>query len=242
MDAGTTAAVLVAVAYLIGSVPVGLLIAKLAFGVDLRATGSGNIGATNVGRTLGAKWGVACLAIDLLKGVVATLLPIAFAWPAGWRDAVMVACGGAAVVGHVFPIWLGFRGGKGVATGAGVAIVLAWQAALAAAITFGIVFLAKRIVSLSSIAAAIVYAIVVLVLSQPMTREKWPLIAFAVAIPALIVFRHRDNIARLVRGEEKPFRTANRESIVDENAGLNVTGAITERRRCLRVIELSSLR
>jgi len=211
MNAGVTAALLIAVAYLTGSVPVGLLIARIVFGVDLRTTGSGNIGATNVGRTLGAKWGVVCLAIDLLKGVGPTLLPLAVDWPVGWRDAVMVACGAAAVLGHVFPVWLGFRGGKGVATGAGVAIVLAWQAALAAAISFAILFLVKRIVSLSSIVAAVVYAGVVLLLAQPVTREKWPLIAFAVAIPALIVIRHRDNIARLIRGEEQPFRTADRE-------------------------------
>ena len=210
MGSGTTAAILIAAAYLVGSVPIGFLIAKYVFGIDLRITGSGNIGATNVGRTLGAKWGVACLVLDLLKGVVSTLLPLAVSWPSSWREPVMVACGAAAVVGHVFPVWLGFRGGKGVATGAGVAIVLAWQAAVAATVTFAIVFLAKRIVSLSSIVAAIVYAIVVLVRSNPASRENWPLIAFAVAIPTLIVFRHRDNIARLVRGEEKQFRTAHR--------------------------------
>lgn len=210
MDPGTTAAILIAAGYFIGSVPIGFLIAKLVFRIDLRTAGSGNIGATNVGRTLGAKWGVGCLVFDALKGVVPTLLPFAVNWPTGWRDPVMVACGAAAVVGHVFPVWLGFRGGKGVATGAGVAIVLAWQAAVAAAVTFAIVFLAKRIVSLSSIAAAVVYAVVVLVLCEPTSRENWPLIAFAVAIPALIVVRHRENIARLVRGEEKPFRTASR--------------------------------
>lgn len=210
MSSGTTAAVLIAAAYLIGSVPVGFLLAMLVFRVDLRATGSGNIGATNVGRTLGTKWGVACLALDLLKGVVPTLLPLAVTWPTGWLEPAMVACGAAAVVGHVFPVWLGFRGGKGVATGAGVAIVLAWQAAAAAAITFALVFLAKRIVSLSSIVAAIVYAIVVLALSDLTSRENWPLVAFAVAIPSLIVLRHRDNIGRLIRGEEKPFRTAER--------------------------------
>jgi glycerol-3-phosphate acyltransferase PlsY len=210
MDSGTTAAVFVAVAYLVGSVPVGFLIAKLVFGVDLRTTGSGNIGATNVGRTLGAKWGAACLVFDLLKGVVPTLMPLAVMWPSGWRDPLMMACGAAAVVGHVFPVWLGFRGGKGVATGAGVAIVLAWQAAVAAAVMFGIVFFAKRIVSLSSMLAAIVYAVVVIFLSEPTAREDWPLIAFAIAIPALIIVRHRDNIARLLRGEEKPFSTSGR--------------------------------
>lgn len=207
MNSGTTAALLVALAYFAGSIPVGLLIAKFVHGIDLRTTGSGNIGATNVARTLGAKWGVACLVMDLLKGVAATLLPLAVDWPGGWRGAVMVACGAAGVLGHVFPVWLKFRGGKGVATGAGVAIVLSWQAALVAAVAFAVVFLVRRIVSLSSIVAAIAYAAVVFIMSDPTSRADWPLIAFAAAIPTLIIVRHRDNIARLVRGEEQRFHT-----------------------------------
>ena len=159
-------AMMLVVVWRLPSVPVGLLIAKTIYGIDLRTTGSGNIGATNVGRTLGKRWGIACLLLDASKGVAATLLPLLATWPTGWLHGVMVACGAAAVLGHVFPVWLRFRGGKGVATGAGVAAVLAWQAALAAALAFAVVFLLRRIVSLSSIIAAVVYAAVVVVMFE----------------------------------------------------------------------------
>jgi glycerol-3-phosphate acyltransferase PlsY len=202
-------ALAIAAAYLAGSIPVGLVIAKLVRGVDLRSAGSGNIGATNVGRVLGRKWGVLCLVCDLLKGVAGTLFPLAVGLPRDWISPAMVACGAAAVLGHVFPVWLGFRGGKGVATGAGVAMVLSWQAALAAALAFAVVFAAKRIVSLSSMVAAVVYAAAVLVMHHDLhSRENWPLDLFAIAIPALFVLRHRDNIGRLLRGEAQRFSAA----------------------------------
>lgn len=201
-----------AAAYLVGSIPFGLLIARYGHGVDVRRHGSGNIGATNVGRVLGKKWGVFCLALDALKGLIPTLLlPRVLPFPTDWVESATVACGAAAIAGHVFPVWLGFRGGKGVATGAGVAAVVCWQAALAAAAAFAIVFAAKRVVSLASIVSAGVYAAVALAVLGREIGEKWPTALFAVAIPTLIVVRHRDNIRRLIRGDEATFDVAHPE-------------------------------
>jgi glycerol-3-phosphate acyltransferase PlsY len=209
MSPAATLSLAAVAAYLVGSIPFGLLIAKYGHGIDVRRHGSGNIGATNVGRILGKKWGVACLLLDALKGLLPTLLPRALSLPEGWLGTATVACGAAAIAGHVFPVWLGFRGGKGVATGAGVAAVVAWPAALAAGAAFGITFAAKRVVSLASIVAAAVYAVATLIwLGDPFAAGNWPTAAFSVAIPALIVARHRDNIRRLLRGEERRFMSA----------------------------------
>jgi acyl phosphate:glycerol-3-phosphate acyltransferase len=150
MPPAANLALAVAAAYVIGSIPFGLLIAKYGHGVDVRRHGSGNIGATNVGRVLGKKWGVVCLVLDALKGLLPTLLlprviprPLL---PEDWLGLATVLCGAAAITGHVFPVWLGFRGGKGVATGAGVAAVVCWQAALAAVAAFAAVFVARKLV------------------------------------------------------------------------------------------------
>lgn len=195
------------VSYFTGSIPFGLLIGKWVFGIDLRTRGSGNIGATNAGRTLGKGWGLTCLLLDFLKGLLPTLLlPRLTAVPAEWFTAVSVACGTAAILGHIFPVWLGFRGGKGVATGAGVALTLSWIAGTAALAAFAITLASKRIVSLSSMIAAVVYAITVVAMTRDLSdQSRWPLLAFALAIPALIIFRHRDNMTRLWRGEEPPL-------------------------------------
>lgn len=200
----------VVAAYAVGSIPFGLLIAKYGHGIDVRKHGSGNIGATNIGRVLGKKWGIVCLILDALKGLLPTLvLPRLLSAPSDWNGLVAVACGAATILGHVFPLWLGFRGGKGVATGAGVAAVLSWPAALAGAIAFAIIFGLKRVVSLASMLAAVAYAVTALILlGDPLARENWPMAAFAVAIPTLIVVRHRDNIRRLLRGEEKRFASS----------------------------------
>lgn len=222
MFPAATLALALAAAYLIGSIPFGLLIAKYGHGVDVRAHGSGNIGATNVGRVLGKKWGVACLALDALKGLLPTLLlPRALLRPPfllsdDWLGPATVLCGAAAIAGHVFPVWLGFRGGKGVATGAGVAVVVCWQATLAAVATFAAVFVARKVVSLASIAAAGVYAAATLAVLGRSLRDDWPTVAFSVAIPALIIARHRENISRLLRGEEGAFKTAGAQSTTEQ--------------------------
>jgi glycerol-3-phosphate acyltransferase PlsY len=190
---------LVLAAYLAGSIPFGLLFAR-ARGVDIRRQGSGNIGATNAARVLGKRVGAIVLLLDALKGA----LPVAAArwlvaggavpaWLAG-------ACALAAVVGHCHPLWLRFSGGKGVATSLGVFVVLDPLATGIAAAVFAIVYALGRVVSLGSLAGAIVFPIALAVLERPPA-----LIAFAVATMLLILLRHHDNIARLLRGKEKPL-------------------------------------
>jgi acyl phosphate:glycerol-3-phosphate acyltransferase len=195
--------------YVAGATPFGYLTARFVAGIDIRRAGSGNIGATNIGRVLGAKWGVAVLALDCLKGLIpvlvaARLIPAEFA-----ADSLhlQVLCGLCTVVGHMFPFWLRFRGGKGVATALGVVLVLGPWAVLVAFGVFLLVFLAWRMVSLSSIAAAVAYALVQMFLLKPhpFAAEAWSAGAFSLLVPALILWRHRSNMARIWRGEEERF-------------------------------------
>lgn len=180
--------------------------ARVFGGIDLRQHGSGNIGATNVARTMGMKWGLAVLALDALKGMLPVLLVMHTSLFAAAAPSthVAVGCGLAAILGHMFPCWLGFRGGKGVATALGVVALLAWQATLIAAGVFLLVFALKRVVSLASMTAALVFAAVEfgILWPDPFSSETWSLAAFSLAAPLLIIVRHRDNIARLLRGEE----------------------------------------
>lgn len=194
-----------AAAYLIGSLPFGYLIGRWR-GVDVRTAGSGNIGATNVGRILGKKWGGLVLLLDGLKGLLPTLLlPHLVADDLRTHAAVLAGVG--TILGHMFPCWLKFRGGKGVATALGVALVLSWQATLIAAGIFFLLFVAFRIVSLGSIGAAMAFAVTQMIRLRPdpFAAGHWSLAAFSLAIPALIILRHRSNIVRLLRGEEKRF-------------------------------------
>jgi len=195
-------------AYLIGSIPFSLLIARWVGGIDLRQHGSGNVGATNVARTLGLKWGIVALLLDALKGLLPTWgLPLLL-FPSGDAHThAQVACGLAAIIGHMFPCWLGFRGGKGVATALGVVLVIAPLATLCAFGAFALTFAASRIVSLSSIVASAVFAIAefVILAPSPFATATWSRALFALAVPALIILRHRSNIVRLLKGEEKRF-------------------------------------
>jgi glycerol-3-phosphate acyltransferase PlsY len=191
-----------------------LLVARGIGGIDLRKQGSGNIGATNVARTMGFRWGGLVLLLDALKGG----LPVLWLAPALYGDQtpgfehVQVGCGLAAVLGHMFPCWLGFRGGKGVATALGVVAVLAPRATLVAAVVFGLVFAATRIVSLASLTASVCFAVTELWLLRPhpFDGENWSRSAFSLAVPLLIIIRHRDNIRRLWRGEEKRIQSSDR--------------------------------
>ena len=196
----TTNYLLVLLAYLIGSIPFGLVYGKLA-GIDIRQSGSGNIGATNVNRLLGKKLGLMTLISDAAKG----LIPMALT---GWllkdqpgTDLWVTLCGSAAFLGHIFPISLKFQGGKGVATALGIFLYLNPLAALAAVIIFVCVVYLGGYVSLGSLlAAASMPAIIWLVDGS---REH---IIMTVAIAILIWIKHHENIGRLVRREEKSWK------------------------------------
>lgn len=190
-------------AYVIGSFPTAYLVGK-ANGVDLRTVGSGNLGATNVFRTLGWKWGLLVYVVDGLKGALPVLLlPGAIGVSTGWPWGV--AFGLLAILGHVRPVFLmGKGGGKGVATASGVFIALAPIPALFAIIGFVIAVAMTRYVSLGSLVGAVVLP-VALVLQQ---REVTPLVLVSAAVGAFVFWTHRDNIGRLRRGEERRVGTS----------------------------------
>lgn len=207
-------------AYLLGSIPFGLLIAR-AHGKDLRSIGSGNIGATNVSRALGRKWAYFCFALDVLKGLIPMLatLHLASTRPDQTQGEKVIllglwlAVGCAAIVGHIFPIYLKFKGGKGVATSFGIALGL-WPyftvCALFALATWLIVVLTFRYVSLASILASVVFPLVLILAIILMPGWEfgilWPVVVTAFAIPVMVVMRHRENITRLIAGTESKIR------------------------------------
>jgi glycerol-3-phosphate acyltransferase PlsY len=178
------------IGYLLGSIPFGLLLGRLTGHGDIRRIGSGNIGATNVLRVGGRGLAALALALDVAKGALAVAIG------ERWGAAAALAAGVAAVLGHVFPLWLGFRGGKGVATALGVLIVLAWPVALVATLVWFAVALLSRYSSLAALAAA---AAAALAASAIADRA----IAIAVAgIAVLVALRHHANIRRLIAGNE----------------------------------------
>jgi len=205
-----TLTILIIAAYLLGSVPFGLLLAA-AHGKDLRKIGSGNIGATNLSRALGKKWAYFCFILDASKGLLPTL--IAGKIITGPLDATKLLfwmlVGIAAISGHVFPIFLKFKGGKGVATSFGVALGL-WPyftiCAVIAAVTWTIVVLICRYVSLASIIASVVFPIafvlLITVINDWRFADFWPLILAAVGIPIMVIARHHRNITRIIAGTE----------------------------------------
>jgi len=181
-------------AYLVGSVPFAVLAGR-ARGVDLRAHGSGNLGATNAIRVLGPAVGIPVLVADILKGVVsAAWLPALFG---ATDEATRLACGAAAVLGHVFPVFLGFRGGKGVATAGGAFLALAPAATGVALAVFVVVLLFGRFVSLASVLAA-----VALPAALWGTGASALLRGAGLVIGLLVVVRHRSNLGRIRRGTE----------------------------------------
>ena len=191
----------VIIAYLLGSIPFGYLIVRRKLGDDIRQTGSGGTGATNVSRRAGKTAGVITLVLDALKGSLAVLLAMGLSPDVHW---IIAAAAIVAIIGHMFPVWLGFRGGKGVATGVGVFLILAPIALLCAGIVFLGVVLLTRYVSLGSITAAVTIPFFVWLQSvfvAPVAELKSLLIA-AILGAVLIVFAHRGNIGRLARGTE----------------------------------------
>jgi acyl phosphate:glycerol-3-phosphate acyltransferase len=197
MSGAPLAAALIAGAYLLGSIPFGFVMARAVAGVDIREAGSGNIGATNVARVVGKPLGVLVLVLDAAKGFGPTFLAQRMAPDMPW---VHVAVAGAAIAGHMFPVYLRFRGGKGVATGLGVVLALSPIAAAAGAVTYGALFAAFRVSSIGSLSAAAVVAGTLFV-----TRGLGPYGWFGAAVFVAIVARHRGNIARLLHHEEKPL-------------------------------------
>jgi len=200
-------------AYLAGSIPFALLLGRLK-GVDIRQIGSGNVGATNLGRAVGKGWGLACFFLDMGKGLAPVLLAgLTLGW-LGRLDLAAVEAAGwlavslAAMLGHVAPVWLGFRGGKGVATGLGAMLGI-WPVitlpALAALLTWGVVLLLFRWVGLASVVAAAVlpiYVLVTVMFNEIDLARIWPMPGAAAAMAAMIIYRHRGNLARIAAGTE----------------------------------------
>jgi acyl phosphate:glycerol-3-phosphate acyltransferase len=199
MSETTLGAVLVVAGYLCGSIPFGFLLTKLFVGVDVRTVGSGNIGGTNVARAGGRKLGVLVILLDAAKAIVPILVARAVLGTAPSAERWVVAVAVAAFAGHLFPVWLGFRGGKGVATAFGIFLVLAPAAALAAAIGYAVAYGATRISSVGSLAGTAVCAAAAFALYGPARPVSWATLLLGL----LIVFRHRANIRRLLSGEEK---------------------------------------
>jgi acyl phosphate:glycerol-3-phosphate acyltransferase len=189
-------------AYLLGSIPFGLLFGKLFGGADVRKTGSGNIGATNVARVAGPLAGILTLSLDAAKGALAVVLAARLTnESATW----MMIAGLCVLAGHCFPIWLGFHGGKGVATAAGVFVVLCPLAFLGAAILFVLVVLYWRFVSLGSISAAAAMPMLIYFFWAPHHAPPHPITFGTLAAALLIVYKHDSNIQRMVQGDEPRF-------------------------------------
>ena len=198
----------ISIAYLLGSIPFGYLLVRLFRNEDVREQGSGNIGATNVARSGGTKLGVVTLLLDIGKAVAAVVIAKHLAHgllPSGVYD-VQVAAAVSAIVGHVYPVWLGFRGGKGVASALGVFLVLTWPSTVAILLVFVVVFALTRYVSLASIvglATFPLFGFYFVAQHTPIT----PMVKFGfLFIPLLIILKHHGNIRRLMNGTESRFR------------------------------------
>ena len=189
--------ILVIAAYLLGSIPTGLLLAR-AFGVDIRTAGSGNIGATNVYRTLGKKVGIMTLMGDCLKGMLPVLAAYnLFGFPVEW----IALTGLAAFLGHVYTVFLRFKGGKGVATALGVFLAISPLSVLAAMAIFAFVLWKWRYVSLASITAAAAIPLILTLVDQ-----RRVIVLMSIIIGAIVIAKHRDNISRLRSGTENRFK------------------------------------
>lgn len=207
---------LVIIAYLLGSIPTSIWISKSVFKFDIRDFGSGNAGATNSFRVLGPKWGSFVMFVDVLKGVIATSLYILIPYYLSnelARTNFMIILGLAAVVGHIFPIWAGFRGGKGVATILGMALAIQPAVALLCLVVFAFTLLTTRFVSLSSMLAGVAFMVLILFIFD----EKETLYRlFAIIVAFLVIVTHQKNITRLMNGTENKvplFRKKNKSNL-----------------------------
>ena len=197
-----TEIVFILLAYLIGSIPTAVWVSKSIFGIDIRDYGSGNAGATNTFRILGSKWGSLVMLVDVTKGIIATSLYIFIPFYLTHelaRTNFMIALGMVAVLGHVFPVWANFRGGKGVATLLGMTLAIQPIVALICLVVFLISLLSTRFVSLSSILAAVAFMILILFIFN----EKETLYRiFALIVAMMVVITHHKNISRMYKGTE----------------------------------------
>lgn len=182
------------VGYLCGSIPFGVIVTNLVAKKDVRAEGSGNIGATNVARVIGKRWGAVVLLLDAAKGALPVLLTVRLAPE---RPELHVATAAAAFLGHVFPVWLAFKGGKGVATALGVLLVLLPWPALAGFAVWVLVLLTLRISSVGSLLGAVTAIVVAFVLGSP-----WPYLALAGGLFVAMLITHRGNLQRLLKRTE----------------------------------------
>ena len=203
-----TLAVFLLGSYLLGSIPFGYLAGRLQ-GIDIRQAGSCNVGATNVVRVLGKGYGYPVFALDCSKGFAAVKIAMLMATgrPPEWNSPEIFGILAAicSVLGHLYPPWLKFKGGKGVATSAGALLALTPVATLIGVAIWLIVFWLTRYVSLASLTAAVVLPIVILVVSSPDQNKRKPLVYSSVCVAAVVVWRHRSNLSRLIRGTEPRF-------------------------------------
>jgi glycerol-3-phosphate acyltransferase PlsY len=195
-------ALLVIIAYLLGSIPTSVWVSKSVFKFDIRDYGSGNAGATNSFRVLGPKWGSFVMFVDVTKGVIATSLYILMPYYLTnelARTNFMIILGLAAVVGHIFPIWANFKGGKGVATILGMALAIQPAVALLCLVVFALTLMTTRFVSLSSMLAGVAFMVLILFIFD----EKETLYRlFAIIVAFMVVITHQKNITRLLNGTE----------------------------------------
>lgn len=197
-----TQVLLVLLAYLIGSIPTSVWVSKTAFGIDIRDYGSGNAGATNTFRVLGPKWGSFVMLVDVTKGVIATSLYILVPFYLTnelARTNFMILLGMTAVIGHIFPIWANFKGGKGVATLLGMALAIQPIVALLCLMVFIVTLLLTRFVSLSSMLAGVAFMVLILfIFNEKETMYR----LFAIIVALMVVVTHQKNITRLFNGTE----------------------------------------
>ena len=183
--------------YLFGSFPSGYLAGRIAKGIDIRSLGSGSTGATNVLRHIGKRAAITVFLLDVFKGVLAILLAKYFQLNDSWQ----VAIGLSTLIGHIWPVWLNWKGGKAVATGLGIFLGLSWQVGLSTLGIFIIMITLFRIVSLASVSAALALPLIMF-LSFKTSNFSLPFLVVSILAMTLVIWRHRENIVRLIKGEE----------------------------------------
>jgi glycerol-3-phosphate acyltransferase PlsY len=205
--------ILVIIAYLIGSIPTSVWVSKYVFDIDIRNYGSGNAGATNTFRVLGSKWGSFVMLVDVSKGVLATSLYILtpfYLTDELARTNFMIILGMTSVIGHIFPIWAEFRGGKGVATILGMAIAIQPLVAVLCLVVFALTLITTRFVSLSSMLAGVAFMVLILfIFNERETLYR----LFAIIVALMVVITHQKNISRILKGTESKvplFRNKNK--------------------------------